>query len=235
VAATAAAVATVAIAAVGAAAAVAPRSAGGGPLAALVRSLRSLARAVLLFFPRSRLSARLALGVLLVSSLLTVPGSRSRRVGHVQGVVWWPADSCPSHISKTTLPQLRVATVARYSSNMREAAGSRRGVAVVAVADRRQVLALLLSPLSLPHMGEGGGGVLAGWWAGRLAGFPFISTLHTGGGVREGGGVEVVGAQLGKTSTPDGGLQCTDGGLQCGLSISMGRPLHITDSGKAIS
>jgi hypothetical protein len=82
---------------------------------------------------------------------------------------------------------------------MQEVAGSRRGVAV---ADPRQVLALLLFPLSTPY---GGGGVLAGWQAGRLAGCPFISTLHTGG-VGEGGGVEVVGAQLGKTSTPDGQL-----------------------------
>ncbi len=35
------------------------------------------------------------------------------------------------------------------------------------------------------------------------------------------------GAQLGKTSTPDGGLQCTDGGLQCLSFISYPCTVHI--------
>ncbi len=79
---------------------------------------------------------------------------------------------------------------------MREAAGSREGVTVLAVADPRQVLALLLAPLSTPY---GGGGVLAGWPAAPS------SQLFTQEG--EWGDGVVVGAQLDRTSTPDGGLQ----------------------------
>jgi hypothetical protein len=71
----------------------------------------------------------------------------------------------------------------------------------------REVFALLLAPLSAPY---GGGGMVAGWSAGKLVGRLFISTLHTGGGV--GVGVVVVGAQLEKTSAPYGGLQYTEGG-----------------------
>jgi hypothetical protein len=151
VATTAAAVVVVAVAA-----AVAPRSAGGGPLAALARSLRSLGQAVLLFFSCSRLCA---LGWRLVSRWSAVRWLRQTRTRGGWGVAKMlfggrqekSKHSRPLCVSKTTLLQQHAATHARHCSSMREAAGSRRGVAVVAIADPRQVLVLLLSPLSTPY------------------------------------------------------------------------------------
>jgi hypothetical protein len=186
-----AAVAAVAIAAaaaaVGAAAAVAPISARAGPLMALARFL--------LLGPSgpsslSRLRAlvrRLASCWSAVRRLPWAPGRDGMGVSEMSFGGWQEKSkrSRPARVSNTTLSQPCAATHARYCSSMREAAGSRRGEAMVAVADPRQVLALLLSPLSTPY---GGGGVLAGWRAGRLASCPFISTLHTGGGVGGGGG-----------------------------------------------
>jgi hypothetical protein len=99
----------------------------------------------------------------------------------------WQEKSKHSHppcISKTTLPQPRSATHARYCPNMQEAAESREGVVVI--ADPRQVLALLLAPLSAPY---GGGRVEAGWQAGRLVGCHFILPRHTRGGVGRKGGM----------------------------------------------
>ncbi len=72
--------------------------------------------------------------------------------------------SCPPSVSKTTLPQPCTATHVRDLSSMREAAGSREGVGVVAVAGPSQVFELLLAPLSTPY---GGGRIVAGWRAKR--------------------------------------------------------------------
>jgi hypothetical protein len=66
-------------------------------------------------------------------------------------------------------------------------------------------------------MGEGGC-----WQAGGLAGWPAVPSSQPF--TQEGEwGVEVVGAQLGKTSTPDGGLQCTDGGC----SVLLVTPVYV--------
>ncbi len=82
----------------------------------------------------------------------------------------------------------------------------------MAVANLRQVLVLLLSPLSTSY---GGGGCC--WQAGGLAGWPADPSSQPF--TQEGEwGVEVVGAQLGKTSTHDGGLQCTDY-YQCNFHV----------------
>jgi hypothetical protein len=66
--------------------------------------------------------------------------------------------SCPPRVSKTTLPQPGTVTHVRYLSSMWEAAGSREGVGVVAVAGPSQVFELLLAPLSR---------IVAGWRAKR--------------------------------------------------------------------
>jgi hypothetical protein len=179
-----------AAAAVGAAAAVVPESARAGPPAALARFSRSLAQAVLLLFSLSRLRALVQHLASRWSAVRQLPWAHVRGGMGVSEMLFGGRQekskcSLPARVSNTILPQPRAATHARYCSSMREAAGSRRGEAMVAVADPRQVLALLLSPLSTPY---GGGGVLAGWRAGRLASCPFISTLHTGRGVGGGGG-----------------------------------------------
>ncbi len=113
--------------------------------------------------------------------------------------------SCPPRISNT---QPHAATHARFCSSMREAAGSRGGVVVVAVADPRQVFVLLLSPRSTPY---GGGGC---WQAGRLAGWRQTpsSQPFTQEGEWEKRGVELVGAQLRKTSALTGGCSVLKGG-----------------------
>jgi hypothetical protein len=115
----------------------------------------------------------------------------------------WQGASCHGlpHTAKTTLPQLHPAMHARYWSSNREAAGSRERVAVVVVADPRQVLVPLLAPLSTPY---GGGGVVAGWLATPSSG-PFTQE-------REWGEELVVGAQLDRTFTPDRGLHYTERG-----------------------
>jgi hypothetical protein len=95
----------------------------------------------------------------------------------------------PSHLEDHPSPAAR-SMHARYCSSMGEAVGSREGVAVVVVADPRQVSTLLLAPPSLPHMEEGE------WWqAGRLASFAFILTLHTVGGLGGSGGGGITAGQ----------------------------------------
>jgi hypothetical protein len=65
---------------------------------------------------------------------------------------------------------------------MKEAAGSREEVAMVAVADPRQIFALLMAPLSTPYEGGGGGGRLADWPAAPSS-QPFTQEGEWGEGV----------------------------------------------------
>jgi hypothetical protein len=162
-----------AAAAVGAAAAAAflPESAKAGPLKALVRFLRSFAQAVLLLFSLSRLRALVRCLASRCSAVRRLPWARARGGMGVSEVSFGGRQekskrSRPARVSNTTLPQPRAATHARYCSSMREAAGSRRGEAMVVEAIPRLVSALLLSPLSTPC---GGVGRLAGWQAGQLS------------------------------------------------------------------
>jgi hypothetical protein len=137
----------------------------------LARFLRSFAQAVLLLFSRSRLRALVRRLASRCSAVRRLPWARARGGMGVSEMSFGGRQekskrSRPARVSNVTLPQPCAATHARYCSSMREAAGSRRGEAMVALADPRQVSALLLSLLSTPC---GGGGVLAGWRAGRLA------------------------------------------------------------------
>jgi hypothetical protein len=148
-----AAVAAVAIAAAVAAAgaaAVEPISARAGPLMALAHFLRSLAQAVLLLFSLSRLRALVRRLASCWSAVRRLPWARARDgVGVTEmsfgGRQEKSKRSRPARVSNTTLSQPHAATHARYCSSMRVAAGSRCREAMVAVADPRQVLALLLS------------------------------------------------------------------------------------------
>jgi hypothetical protein len=135
----------VAAAAVGAAAAaaVAPESAKAGPLKALARFLRSLAQAVLLLFSLSRLRALVRRLASRCSAVRRLPWARARDGMGVSEVSFGGRQekskrSRPARVSNTTLPQPRAATHARYCSSMREAAGSRLGKAMVAVANTQK-------------------------------------------------------------------------------------------------
>jgi hypothetical protein len=108
-------------------------------------------------------------------------------------------------------------------SNICQAAGSREEVMVaVVVADPRQLyLLLLLASFSTPYEEVGSGDRCL---VSQLLLYINPSCYRQQEG--EWGEGAVAGAQLGNTSTPDGGLKCTYGGLKC-----TGRELKCTGGG----
>jgi hypothetical protein len=134
-----------------------PVPAGAGPPVALEHILCPSTQAALLYFFRSLLHALDRRLLPCWAAGFKLPWACARQSWLVRGVVGWPAGEVKVLWSPARLDdQLSspyTETHARYCSSMREAAGSREGVAVA--ADSRQKFPLLLAPLS-PTYGVGG-------------------------------------------------------------------------------